>query len=213
MQDNWGYAEFIFKMAKRQGRIQLVSLGGDFSNIFSVIFCSEVSLGVHYCKRHKIYFTTLLWQNKGRQNDLITRILFPALYIIMVKKVAFVGFRRGRSRPWIHPCQETCRLNLEKLETLENDLALPTNIQLTCSAEQLNTSRACLRNILCNETALWGKDQEVKGFATFNDSTVDHAHLCPWEWRKFIPRSGARGCQGGTIRFPGRRITTGAYCF
>jgi len=60
MQDNWGYAEFIFKMAKRQGRIQLVSLGGDFSNIFSVIFCSEVSLGVHYCKRHKIYFTTLL---------------------------------------------------------------------------------------------------------------------------------------------------------
>ena len=66
-------------------------------------------------------------------------------------------------------------------------------MQLTCSAEQPNTSRACLRNILCNETALWGKDQEVKGFATFDDSTVDHAHLCPWEWRKFIPRSGARG--------------------
>jgi len=28
MQDNWCYAEFIFKMAKIQGRIQPVSLGG-----------------------------------------------------------------------------------------------------------------------------------------------------------------------------------------
>ena len=63
-----------------------------------------------------------------------------------------------------------------------------------------------LRNILCNETALWGKD--VKGLATFDDSSVDHAHLCPWEWRKFAPRSGARGNDSpGAESLWGRRIT------
>ena len=138
-------------------------------------------------------------------------MLFPALYKIIVKKVTFVGFRRRQSPqspPWIHPWQETCRLNLKKLEILENVLALPTNMQLTCSAEQLNTSRACQRNILCNETALWGKDQEVKGLATFNDSTVDQAHLCPWEWRKFIPLSAARGNDSpGAESLWGPRIT------
>jgi len=84
-------------------------------------------------------------------------MLFPALYKIMVKKVTFAGFRRGRSHqspPWIRPCKQTCGLNLKKLEILENDLALPTNMQLTCSAGEPNTSRACLLNILCNETPL-----------------------------------------------------------
>jgi len=84
-------------------------------------------------------------------------------------------------------------------------------MQLACSAEQLNTSHACLRNILSNETALWGKDQEMKALATFNDSTVGHAHLCQWEWRKFILRSGARGGKGndspGAESLWGRRIT------
>jgi len=47
-----------------QGRIQPVSLGG----AISVIFCSQVSLRVHYCKRHEVYFTTLLWQNNGDPN-------------------------------------------------------------------------------------------------------------------------------------------------
>jgi len=33
---------------------------GKSRGAISVIFCSEVSLRVHYCKRHKVYFTTLL---------------------------------------------------------------------------------------------------------------------------------------------------------
>jgi len=63
--------------------------------------------------------------------------------------------------PWVRPCQETCGLNLKKLKILENDLALPTNMQLTCSAEQLNTSRACLLSypLLCH--ILFGLDAYV----------------------------------------------------
>ena len=52
-----------------------------------VIFGSQVSLRVHYCRRHEVYFTTLLWQNNGRQNGLISRMLFFELYKIMVKKL------------------------------------------------------------------------------------------------------------------------------
>jgi len=48
----------------KQGRIQPVSLEGEIS----VIFCSQVSLRVDYCKRHEVYFTTLLWQNNGGLN-------------------------------------------------------------------------------------------------------------------------------------------------
>jgi len=39
-----------------QGRIQPGSLGGTIS----VIFGSQISLRVHYCKRDEVYFTTLL---------------------------------------------------------------------------------------------------------------------------------------------------------
>jgi len=71
----------------------------------SAIFGSLVSLRVHYCKRDEVYFTTVLWQDYGRQNGLKSRMLFPELYKIMVKTVTFIGFR-GRSPqspPWIHP--------------------------------------------------------------------------------------------------------------
>jgi len=78
-------------MPNRQGRIHSVSLGG----AISVIFGSQVSLRVHYCKRDEVYFTTLLWQHNGRQNGLISRMLFSELFKIMVKKVTFVGFRGG----------------------------------------------------------------------------------------------------------------------
>jgi len=44
-----------------------------------------------------VYLTTLLWQNNGRQNDLIWRMLFFELYKIMVNKTTFVGFRGVRS--------------------------------------------------------------------------------------------------------------------
>jgi len=41
----------------QQGRIQPVRLGG---RVILVIFGSQDSLGVHYCKRDEVYFTTLL---------------------------------------------------------------------------------------------------------------------------------------------------------
>jgi len=53
----------------------------------SVILCSEVSLRVHYCKRHEVDFATLLWQNNGQQNGLISRMLFSELYKVIVKKL------------------------------------------------------------------------------------------------------------------------------
>jgi len=68
-------------------------------------------------------------------------------------------------------------------------------------------SRGRLRNMLCNEIALrsealllllegrdqkrqrHGEDQEMEeGLATFSNSTAGHAHLCPWEWRKYVTR-------------------------
>jgi len=67
-----------------QERIQTVSLGGA---AISVIFSSHVSLRIHYCKTDEVYFTTLLWQNNGRQNDLVSRMLFSELKKIMVKKL------------------------------------------------------------------------------------------------------------------------------
>ena len=78
-----------------QGRIQPISLGG----ATSVMFGSQVSSPVHFCKRDEVYFTTLLWQNNLRQTGLISRMLFSELHKIMVKKVTFVGFRGGRSPP------------------------------------------------------------------------------------------------------------------
>ena len=78
-----------------QGRIQSVSLGG---GAISVIFGSQVSWRVHYCKRHEVYFTTLGWQNSGCQNGLLSRMLFSGLYKIMVKKVTFIGFS---GRGWV----------------------------------------------------------------------------------------------------------------
>jgi len=76
-----------------QGRIHIqpVKLQG----AISLIFGSQVSLRFHYCKRDEVYFTTLLWQNNGRQNGLTSRILFSELYKITVNKVTFVGFRGG----------------------------------------------------------------------------------------------------------------------
>jgi len=38
----------------------------------SVIFGSQVSLRVRYCKGDEVYLTTLLWQNNRRQNGLIS---------------------------------------------------------------------------------------------------------------------------------------------
>ena len=73
----------------------------------SVIFGSQVSLRIHFCKRDGVYLTTLLWQNSLRQNGLISRMLFSELHKIIVKKVTFVGFRGAIApiaSPWIRPC-------------------------------------------------------------------------------------------------------------
>ena len=59
-----------------QGWIQPLSLEG----VISVICGSQVSLRVQFFNRREIYFTTLLWQNNGPQNGLISRMLFSELY-------------------------------------------------------------------------------------------------------------------------------------
>jgi len=89
--------------------------GSNFRGAISAIFGSHGSLCVHYCGGDEVYFTTLLGQNNGRQNGLISRMLFSELYKIMVKKVAFVGFRGGdrpNRPPWIHPCMRCSSLIL-----------------------------------------------------------------------------------------------------
>jgi len=66
----------LLTITGHQGRIQSVSLGwGEIS----VIFGSQILLRVHYCKTDEVCFTTLLWQNNGRQNGLILRMLFSEL--------------------------------------------------------------------------------------------------------------------------------------
>jgi len=50
----------------------------------SLIFGIHVSLRVRYRKRNEVYFATPLWQNNGRQNGLISRMLFSELHKIMV---------------------------------------------------------------------------------------------------------------------------------
>ena len=76
------------KMQSIQGRIQVVRLG----EVISVTFGSQVSLRVHSSMRDEVFFITLLWQNSGRQNGLISPMLFSELFKIMVKEVTFVGF-------------------------------------------------------------------------------------------------------------------------
>ena len=102
----WGASLKNFKMSglprsccrwPRGGSSQYVSGGTIW-----MIVGSPISLWVHYCKRDKVYFATLLWQNNGRQNGLISRMLFSELFKIMVKKAIFAGFR-GRS-PQSPPC-------------------------------------------------------------------------------------------------------------
>jgi len=71
-----------------QGLIQPVSLGGgDFSDIWH----SSLITGSLLHKRDEVYFTTLLWQNNGRPNGLISWVLFSELHKVMVNKVTSVG--------------------------------------------------------------------------------------------------------------------------
>jgi len=80
--------------------IRSLSAGEDPARKFSgggaipAIFRSQVSLRVHYSKRDEVFFTTLLRQNNGLQDDLISRMLFSELYKIMVSKITFAGLKR-----------------------------------------------------------------------------------------------------------------------
>jgi len=81
----------LFQYDHSQGRIQPVRLGG---RAISDIFASQVSSRLRYrFKRDEANYTTLLWQNNGRYNDLTSQMLFSELYKSMVNKVTFVGFR------------------------------------------------------------------------------------------------------------------------
>jgi len=59
-----------------QGRIQPVSLGG---GAIWGLFGSQVFLRVHCCRTDEVCFTRQLWQNNGRQNGLVSRMLFSEL--------------------------------------------------------------------------------------------------------------------------------------
>ena len=57
------------------GPIQTARLGGKIS----VIFGNQVSYRLRDCKSDEEYLTTLVWQNSGRPNDLISRTFFSEL--------------------------------------------------------------------------------------------------------------------------------------
>jgi len=92
-------------VTQSQGRIQSVRLGGRFQKYLLV--------KSHYgfaTVRDEVYITTQLWQNNGRQNVLVSRMLFSKLYKILVNKVTFVSLRR-QSPPWIHSWPVNPRLS------------------------------------------------------------------------------------------------------
>jgi len=77
----------------------------------SAIFGNQVSLRDHYHERVEVYFTTLQWQNNGRQNGLISRMLFSELHKVIGNEVTFVSLKGGdrpNRPPWILPCEKVC---------------------------------------------------------------------------------------------------------
>ena len=99
-----------------------------FSGAISVIFCSQVSLRVDYCKRRKVYFTTLLWQNNGTQMGLISPMVLSELYKIMVKNVNFVSFRGGNRSPLDPPLALE---NIKESCSATAPLSLYSNLKVT----------------------------------------------------------------------------------
>jgi len=101
-----------------------------------VIFGSQVSLHVHYCKRDEVDFTALLWRNNGGQNGFISRMLFSELYKNMVNKITFVGFREGdrpNRPPWICPWFESLFLKLaSNILNWKDNMQRLSQVLLTC---------------------------------------------------------------------------------
>ena len=96
---------------QKQGRIQPVSLG----RAISMIFGSQVSLQVHYCKRDEAYFITLLWQKMDGKVALYRECCFPNCSKSWQKKLLsevlggpIVPIATPRIRPFAEAGCETC---------------------------------------------------------------------------------------------------------
>ena len=98
--------EAVQMLRTGQGRIQPGKLGGKK--------LGKSHYGFTNCNRDKVCITTLLWQNNGRQNGLISRMLSSQLYKIMVNKVTLVNFR-GAIAPIVplDPPLRACRVSAE----------------------------------------------------------------------------------------------------
>jgi len=144
-----------------QGRIQSLRFGGAISAIFG----SQVLLRVHWEMK---YFTTLLWENNGRQNGLISRMLFSELCKIMVDRVTFVGFREGDCPlPWICPCllhicvQKMLKKQAWYRESFEKALNRMWSRWTTLNASNLNNSELC-------ESKFWTDSNKKKYLLLWN---------------------------------------------
>ena len=81
----------------------------------SMIFGSQVSLQVHYCKRDEAYFITLLWQKMDDKVALYRECCFPNCSKSWQKKLhsevlggAIVPIATPRIRPFAEAGCETC---------------------------------------------------------------------------------------------------------
>jgi len=97
----------------------------------------------------RAYFTTLLWQNRERQNGLISLMLFSELFENMVNEVTFVSFTRSIApiAPTLDPPRRHhwCHLvTLGALRAARFFAAKPTPCKRSCLADP-PFSRTCVR--------------------------------------------------------------------
>ena len=91
-----------------KGKSLITSLSGvdpdsTVRRAISGILDSQVPYQLCYCNRDEVYFTTLQWQNNGRQNGIYAGMLFSELYKTMANKVIFVGFKGAITPPGSTP--------------------------------------------------------------------------------------------------------------
>ena len=92
-----------------KGKSLITSLSGVDSDstvrrAISGILDSQVPYQLCYCKRDEVYFTTLQWQNNGRQNGIYAGMLLSELYKTMANEIIFVGFKGAITPPGSTPC-------------------------------------------------------------------------------------------------------------
>jgi len=148
-----------------QGRIQPVTLGGRIQSYPVVMSHYEFTTvrGTKYTSQHCC--------NNGRQNGLISWMLFSELYKIMVNKVTFEGFG-GIVSPWTRHC---CIAPAPCWSVLGRDRTDQTHIPQTNKQERsLWTQFLCLfqtgsydKNTLCVGVGQNGTDT---GFGVVSSS-------------------------------------------